>query len=160
MESTAVGFTVATGWAVIFMIWAAIKNDPKKVKAWAAIALICTVIASVSWVSAKDITQVDSKTDTKSVTSYHRSTPNLEVIEKSQGTGSDSNYIVGKIRNNDDKEYKYVQVSFNLYDKEGNQVGTAMANTTNLEAKGTWKFRALVIEKDTVRFELKDITGY
>ena len=40
--------------------------------------------------------------------------------------------IEGTIKNNTDKQYSYVQVTFNLYDKDGAQIGSALANINNL----------------------------
>ena len=64
-------------------------------------------------------------------------------------------YIQGEIKNNTDKEYSYVQVTFNLYDKDGSQLGTAVDNINYLEPNATWKYKAigLVTEKvDSYKF--------
>ena len=66
----------------------------------------------------------------------------------------------GAVKNNCAKQYSYVQVSFNLYDREGNQVGSTFTNLNNLEPYGTWKFEALITEDSTRRFRLKDVTGF
>ncbi len=68
-------------------------------------------------------------------------------------------YIEGVIKNNTDKDMSYVQVTFNLYDAEGNQIGTALDNINNLKAGGTWKFKAMGIENAT-SYELAEITGF
>lgn len=69
-------------------------------------------------------------------------------------------YIIGSIRNNTDKQYSYVQVTFNLYNEEGVQVGAAMDNINNLEANGTWKFKAIGIPSEKVStYKLTGITG-
>lgn len=69
-------------------------------------------------------------------------------------------HIVGTVKNNTDKEYKYAQISFSLYDSSGAQIGTAWANISNLEAGGIWKFEAIILKEsaDTVKF--KGITAY
>jgi hypothetical protein len=36
-----------------------------------------------------------------------------------------------------------VQITYNLYDESGARVGTALANINDLEAGGSWKFRAV-----------------
>ena len=36
----------------------------------------------------------------------------------------------------------YLQIEYNLYDADGAQIGTALANINNLKAGGTWKFEA------------------
>lgn|ERR1019366_8487518 len=68
--------------------------------------------------------------------------------------------IVGKVRNNSDKTYRYVSIRFSLYDKSGAQVGTALAGISGLNALGTWKFRAVVAEKDAANFELQKLSGF
>ena len=69
--------------------------------------------------------------------------------------------IEGTISNNTDKAYDYAQVTFNLYDSEGNQIGTAWTNINNLQAKGTWKFKAVDFTNEEVaKYELAEITGW
>jgi hypothetical protein len=56
-----------------------------------------------------------------------------------------------------------VQISFNLYDKDGNQIGTAMDNINNLEPNGTWKFKAMGMDSDSnkaVKYKLAEISGF
>lgn len=69
-------------------------------------------------------------------------------------------YVTGTIKNNTQKEYSYVQVTFNLYDAEGAQIGTALANINNLEANGTWKFKAIGGTEKAVSYKLAEITGW
>lgn len=83
-------------------------------------------------------------------------------------TGSSDQYgmsytIEGSIQNNTDKQYSYVQVTFNLYDSDGAQIGTALANINNLEANGLWKFKAigsLGDGKSVANYKLMEITGW
>ncbi|WP_278308467.1 FxLYD domain-containing protein [Paraclostridium sordellii] len=70
--------------------------------------------------------------------------------------------MTGVIKNNSGRDCTYVQVTFNLYDTDGNQVGTALANINNLEKDGTWKFKAMGMNVDgqVSSYKLADITGY
>ena len=71
--------------------------------------------------------------------------------------------IEGTIKNNTDKQYNYVQVTFNLYDKDGAQIGSALANINNLEANGLWKFKAIGSigdGKSVDSYKLIEITGF
>lgn len=70
--------------------------------------------------------------------------------------------IQGTLVNNTDKDRSYIQVSYNLYDADGAQVGTALANTNNLKAGGVWKFEALgTAEPEQVAsWELAEVTGF
>lgn len=72
-------------------------------------------------------------------------------------------YLTGVLVNNSDREASYVQIIFNLYDKDGNQIGTAIDNINNLKAGGTWKFKAtsLGVKVDEIgSWELSEITGF
>lgn len=70
--------------------------------------------------------------------------------------------VNGTLVNNTDSDKSYVQVSYTLYDASGAQIGTALANTNNLKAGGTWKFSALgsVSGGEVAKFELGDVTGF
>lgn len=87
--------------------------------------------------------------------------PDLEIIAQS-GEVTDGGWIQvsGKIRNNRSKEYRYVQVVYTIYNARGEQIGTALANTLNLDAGGVWVFRAICMERGGKRFKLKELTGY
>lgn len=56
----------------------------------------------------------------------------------------------------------YIQVEYNLYDADGAQVGTALANTNNLKAGGTWKFEAVgtASPDEVASYERVDVTGF
>ena len=69
-------------------------------------------------------------------------------------------YVTGTIKNNTNEQYSYVQVTFNLYDADGAQIGTAMSNINNLEENGTWKFKALGGTEKAVSYKLAEITGW
>lgn len=73
------------------------------------------------------------------------------------GTG----HVTGTIKNTGSKQYGYVQVSINLYDKDGALVGSTMTNVNNLEAGGIWKFEAIAIDADKAsKCKVKGITGF
>lgn len=56
--------------------------------------------------------------------------------------------ITGTIKNLSPEPYSYVEVDINLYDDNGNQVESTLANTNNLEGNGTWNFSAPVLYPD------------
>lgn len=70
--------------------------------------------------------------------------------------------ITGTLTNNTDQKKSYIQVEYTLYDADGNQVGTALANTNNLKAGGTWKFEATgTVSPDKVaNWERSDVSGF
>jgi len=83
------------------------------------------------------------------------------LVESHTETGQYGNeYVAGTIKNNDNKEFSYVQVTINEYDASGAQIGSTLANVDNLEAYGTWKFQAPVLDSKAVSFKVKQITGW
>lgn len=71
-------------------------------------------------------------------------------------------HIEGTVKNNAGKEVTYAQITFKLFDADGNQVGTAIDNINNLEKDGTWKFKAIGIDTDNVvtSYKLSEVTGF
>jgi len=71
-------------------------------------------------------------------------------------------YIEGLVKNNTDKSYSYVQVTFNVYDSEDNLLGSCWDNVNNLKENGTWKIKAICSgdAKNIVRYELEDFTSW
>jgi hypothetical protein len=85
----------------------------------------------------------------------------LELLNKDNVNENGISYVVGTVKNNTSKQYSYVQVEINLYDESGAQIGSTLANTNNLEAGGTWKFKAVVLEdKNVKQYKVKNITGF
>lgn len=71
-----------------------------------------------------------------------------------------SKTISGTVKNKSQNEYGYAQIEFNLYDKDGNQIGSSMDNINNLEPNGSWKFNAIIMEEGVKDVKFKGITGY
>jgi hypothetical protein len=86
--------------------------------------------------------------------------PDLELLTKSGEYDDYSFKITGKIRNNTSKTYRYVQVMFKLFDSEGNQIGTALANIAGLDPNTTWKYEAFAAKPAARTYRLDGITGY
>ncbi|WP_293845495.1 FxLYD domain-containing protein [uncultured Parolsenella sp.] len=70
--------------------------------------------------------------------------------------------ISGTFTNLTDSQLGYVSVGYNLFDADGNQLGTAYANTSNLDAGGTWKFEAVGMygQAKVASYKLADVTGF
>ena len=68
-------------------------------------------------------------------------------------------YIEGKAKNKTDKKFSYVQVKFNVYDEDGNVLGSCLDNQNNVMGNETWKFKAICSgeAKDVKSFKY---TGY
>lgn len=71
-----------------------------------------------------------------------------------------SYYIKGKVKNCKGRDLSYAQISFNLYDKDGAQIGTAFDNISGLKEDGVWKFEAMVLEDDTDKWEFDSIESW
>jgi hypothetical protein len=74
--------------------------------------------------------------------------------------GEFSSVITGVVKNNTNKTYDYLQISFTLYDENDNVVDTAFTNINNVKPGQTWKFEAMYFEESAVRWELDEITGW
>ena len=88
--------------------------------------------------------------------------PDLEITEKVQLTREHygTMKVTGKVRNNTEDTMGYVEIDFNCFDEQGNQVGTAMTNVQNLGAGATWKFEAIILQDNVVRVELSELKGF
>jgi hypothetical protein len=129
---------------------------PKKVY----ILLVLCVFFAVFSAGCASSTKVDS---TGSSPSSSSTKTDLQLIESHIEPDQYGvyNYVVGSVKNNNaGKTYGYVQVTINLYDKSGAQVGSTLANINNLEPGGVWKFKAPMIEKDAASYKIKEITGF
>lgn len=134
------------------------NNEEKKpvYKKWWFWLIVIIVVIGLAGAGESDTIQTG--TDMKVETTQNQEKFTLVDSEGSfDGFGY---YVSGTIKNNKDKEYSYVQVTFNLYDADGAQIGTAMDNINNLEANGTWKFKAIGITENVASYKLAEITGW
>ena len=126
----------------------------KKVWFWILIALVVIVIAGMA--SGDSSVQTSSNGEIKTTQNQEKFT----LVESDGSYDGFAFYVTGTIKNNTNKQYAYVQVTFNLYDADGAQIGTAMSNINNLEANGTWKFKALGGTEKAASYKLAEITGW
>ena len=61
-----------------------------------------------------------------------------------------------------DKDYSYIQIEIPCYDADGYNVGTAIANASNIGKGETWKFEATQFDGGGVdcNIEKADVTGW
>ena len=86
-----------------------------------------------------------------------------EVSKSYKGDYDIGYYIEGTVTNNRDKDYSYLQIEFICYDKDGNNLGTAIDNTHNLLGKQTWKFKAMGLfenVKSIDHCDYHEVTGW
>jgi len=144
----------------------AVKPKKKKGLIWAGVIVLLIIIIAVS-TGHKDDDGPAAATSASAQAGETSQAPkndwdgkfdvkDLAMTSDELGYG----HITGTLTNLKDKEYKYVQLEFNVYDESGAQIGTALANTNNLEANGTWKFEALGTQTGVKNYKLKDVTAY
>ena len=77
---------------------------------------------------------------------------------------TDTYYVTGTIKNTlEDECRNYVNISYNVYDKDGDLLGTANAYIDNLGKGQTWKFKAYYTDidsKDVVSYKLDTVEHY
>ena len=127
----------------------------------AYILIILCLLFGVLVAGCASSTKVDSTGSSGSSSSS--TTSDLQLIESHTEPSEYGTYkyVVGTIKNNNAaKTYGYVQVTINLYDKSGAQVGSTLANINNLEPGGVWKFKAPMLQQDATSYKIKEITGF
>ena len=84
---------------------------------------------------------------------------NLQVVETST-TSYGAFQVVGTLVA--DKDYSYIQIEIPCYDADGYNVGTAIANASNIGKGETWKFEATQFDGGGVdcNIEKADVTGW
>lgn len=89
---------------------------------------------------------------------------NLELVGGIENTKGVVEYgiltISGKVKNNSDKDYSSVIISFSVYDAENNKIGTCVDSISGLSAGETWAFKAGGIGENYYTYHLKSIKGY
>lgn len=68
--------------------------------------------------------------------------------------------ITGSVVNRRNNKLTYAQITFNLYDASGAQVGSAIANINGLEPGGQWKFKATTFGTDFSTYKFSELVGF
>lgn len=69
----------------------------------------------------------------------------------------------GILKNNTDSDKSYIQIEFAVKDADGNKLGTAIANISDLKAGDTWKFEAMSFSTDEgqiIDLDDYEVTGF
>lgn len=105
-------------------------------------------------------TETSAPASDTSGTAATDSTEKYAIADETLTGDSYTSKIAGTFTNNSGEKLSYVSVSYNLFDAEGNQVDTAYASTSNLDAGGTWKFEATALSgtDKVASFKLGDVT--
>lgn len=143
------------------------NNNVKRTPSWVIVLIVIGAIGFLGVVGAifGEDSELSENNSDKSSTTQTTKTEKLVLEDGHTGYADDygiSYYIEGYIKNNTDKEYSYVQVTFNVYDAENNNLGTCMANNTGLEGNGRWKFKAICSgeAKNIASYKLSKITKW
>ena len=135
------------------------KNKKQIYKKWWFWVLVIIIIGAVAGGSESQSTSKDGGTQNEVATKKEK----FEIVgDITNESDMFAVYLSGVIKNNSGKDCTYVQVTFNLYDKDGNQIGTALDNINNLEKDGTWKFKAMGMGEsgEVDSYKLAEIVGY
>ena len=88
-------------------------------------------------------------------------TPSLQVINSSGSVDAAGiMHIQGTLRYNTARSYRYVAVSFDVYNEQGDKEGDAFTNVRGLAPGQTWAFDALSFRPGGTRFRLGNVSGY
>lgn len=126
-------------------------------KKWWFWAIIIVIIIAIAVSQGENNT---TQTGTNLTTETKQTQEKFTLVDSEGSYDGFAYYVTGTVKNNTKKQYSYVQVIFNLYDTDGAQIGTAMANINNLESNGTWKFKALGVTEQVASYKLAEITGW
>lgn len=124
------------------------------------IIVVIFVVGLVSCVSCLNSVGDGVEEATEELTAGMENAAGLEATDVQIIEEDYSKYITGNIVNTTDKELGSVDISINLYDEAGNQIGNTYDITSNLAAGGNWNFKAIVVEENFSTYEIVDITYY
>ena len=136
------------------------KSSTKKKGCLGCLGIIILLVVLAAIFGSSHNSSQPSATNNQGAAAKAEQKKDLELIEHKWTNDTYSSYIEGAVKNNTNKQYKYAQVEINLYDDSGAQVGSTLANANNLEPNGTWKFKALVTQKNAKKYAIKNITAF
>ncbi|WP_027309321.1 FxLYD domain-containing protein [Caloramator sp. ALD01] len=123
-----------------------------------AVFILIGIAANSSETNITNTTNTSNQTTQK--IAQKETKPDLEVLNHTFKQDGFNGYITGQIKNNTDKTFSYVQVEINLYDKNGQQVGSTIDNINNLEPGKTWNFKAIILEDNVHSYKIVNVSGF
>ena len=138
------------------------NKKPIYLRWWFVVIVLFVVIGAIGSIGGNKSSDDNQTKNSSEINNTNEKEDKFVVSDLKQSKDQFGYYIEGTVKNNSGKEAGYIQVSFNLFDKDGNQVGTAIDNTTNLAKDGTWKFKAIGIDSNNniASYKLAEVTGY
>ena len=155
-----------------------IKKGKKSGKGLGIAGLVCSILAVIiifasqaAYSAAIDKAAESLNTDATAATSSEskaegsdaKSEEQKYAVADEQVVDKDyMTYITGTFTNKSGEKLNSVLLTYNLYDADGNQIGTATASTSNLDADKSWKFEAMAgVDKDKIaKFELSEVNTF
>lgn len=67
--------------------------------------------------------------------------------------------ICASVKNNSNKDYKFVQVKIKLFDNNNNIIHNTATSASDLEKGQSWNFSVAVLNEKASSFQIKDIIG-
>lgn len=68
--------------------------------------------------------------------------------------------ITGTLLNASDREYGYVQITFELFDNTEAKIGTALANVNDLSPGQRWRYEAIGFDDNASSYKLGELTAF
>jgi hypothetical protein len=87
-------------------------------------------------------------------------TTDLQLVSKKGLLTKEGVVIQGKVKNNTDKDYHFVEISFKLFDKENKELAVVRSTTDSLEAGRTWYFEVKGAYPNAVSSTLERLGGF
>lgn len=69
-------------------------------------------------------------------------------------------YITGIAVNQSTTTYSIFGLTFDLYDSAGNIVGNTSDSIQNFRPGQSWRFKAMIMEESTAKYQLSGMSGY
>ena len=121
--------------AIVVIIVLGVIFSPKEEKA----KVVDKPTSETSQEAAKEETKEEAKPEEKVA---------YEITDLKVDESGFTPKATGILKNNTDSDKSYIQITFAVKDKDGNKLGSAMANINNLKAGDTWKFEAISLSTD------------
>lgn len=87
----------------------------------------------------------------------------FEILESNSSISESGIYTInGKVKQQEDKNFSGLSITFTLYDINNNKVRSTSMNTSNYLGNGVWEFSAMGDDPDKVvtSYKLETIYGY
>lgn len=87
-------------------------------------------------------------------------TSDLQLVTKNGFRTNEGIVIKGRVKNTTDKDYHFVEISFNVYDKENKKIAVVRSTTDSLDGGRTWNFEIKAPYLNAVTSTLDRLGGF